>query len=330
MSYPGGTPSSAPSGADVHLQRLLAANIEEPFLRSFIRNVKDFVNPPKLPPLEVTSKPVPVKDIWGFYGGQKKQAGLGSLLIHATAIILLFVIGTNKAVQQVVKQQIALIAPDLAPYKPTVKKDPMGGGGGGGDRSPTPQSKGKLPRISDKQFVPPMAVIHNPDPKLVMEPTLIIQPDANIPKVNMDALGDPLGKSLIASNGPGSGAGIGRGSGGGVGSGSGAGFGPGSGGNMGGGAYRIGGGVSPPQVIFKVEPEYSEEARKAKFQGTVVLFVVVDEKGNPRDLKVIRPLGLGLDQKAIEAVEKWRFKPGMKDGRAVPVQATIEVNFRLL
>ena len=330
MSYPGGNPTPPPSDADVHLQRLLAANIEEPFFRSLIRNVKDFVNPPKLPPLEVTSKPVPVKDIWGFYGGQKKQAGLGSLLIHATAIVLLFLIGTNKAVQQVVKQQIALIAPDLAPYKPTVKKDPMGGGGGGGDRSPTPASKGKLPKISDKQFVPPMAVIRNPEPKLVMEPTLIIQPDANLPKVNMDALGDPLGKSMIASNGTGSGGGIGRGSGGGVGPGSGAGFGPGSGGNMGGGAYRIGGGVSPPQVIFKVEPEYSEEARKAKFQGTVVLFVVVDEKGNPRDLKVIRPLGLGLDQKAIEAVEKWRFKPGMKDGRAVPVQATIEVNFRLL
>jgi TonB family protein len=330
MSYPGGNLPPGVSDADIHLQRLLAADVEEPFYRSFFRNIKELINPPKLPPLEVTSKPVPVKDIWGFYGGQKKQAGLGSLAIHATAIVLLFLLGTNKAVQQVVRQQISLIAPDIAPYKPTVKKDPMGGGGGGGDRSPTPASKGKLPKISDKQFVPPMAVIRNPEPKLVMEPTLIIQPDANIPKVNMDALGDPLAKSLIASNGTGSGAGIGRGSGGGVGSGSGAGFGPGSGGNMGGGAYRIGGGVSPPQVIFKVEPEYSEEARKAKFQGTVVLFVVVDEKGNPRDLKVIRPLGLGLDQKAIEAVEKWRFKPGMKDGRAVPVQATIEVNFRLL
>jgi TonB family protein len=99
---------------------------------------------------------------------------------------------------------------------------------------------------------------------------------------------------------------------------------------MGGGVYRIGGGVSPPQLIAKVEPEYSEEARKAKFQGTVVLTVVVDEKGNPRDLKVLRPLGLGLDQKAIEAVEKWRFKPGMKDGRPVAVLATVEVNFRLL
>jgi TonB family protein len=88
--------------------------------------------------------------------------------------------------------------------------------------------------------------------------------------------------------------------------------------------------VSAPVPIYKPEPEYSEEARKAKFQGTVVLFIVVDEKGNARDLRVIRPLGLGLDQKAIEAVNKWKFRPGMKDGHPVSVQATIEVNFRLL
>jgi periplasmic protein TonB len=315
--------------ADLHLERLLAAG-EEPFYRTFWKDLKEFLHPPKLPPLELTSKPVPVKEIWGFYGGQEKRAGLSSMAIHVAVLGLLFLIGTNKAVQKAVKEQIDLIAPDLSPYKPTVKKDAMHGGGGGGDRSATPPSKGKLPRLADKQFVPPMAVVHNPDPKLVMEPTLIIQPDANIPKVNMDVLGDPLAKSGIASNGSGSGGGIGTGPGGGVGSGRGPGYGPGSGGNMGGGAYRIGGGVSPPSVIQKVEPEYSEEARKAKFQGTVILFVVVDEKGNPRDLKVIRPLGLGLDQKAIEAVEKWKFRPGMKDGKPVAVQATIEVNFRLL
>jgi TonB family protein len=325
MAFPGD-----PQGADAHLQRLLAADVEEPWFRSFIKNIKELFNPPKLPPLVVTSTPVAVKDIWGSYGGQEKRAGLSSLLIHAGIISLLLFVGTNKAVQKIVKDNIVIFAPDLSPYKPTPKKDPMGGGGGGGDRSPTPPSKGKLPRLSDKQFVPPMAVVHNPDPKLVMEPTLIIQPDANIPKVDMANYGDPLAKSGIASNGPGSGGGIGYGPGGGVGSGRGPGYGPGSGGNMGGGAYRIGGGVSSPTVIFKVEPEYSEEARKAKFQGTVVLFVVVDEKGNPRDLKVIRPLGLGLDQKAIEAVEKWKFNPGKKDGKPVPVQATIEVNFRLL
>jgi TonB family protein len=330
VGYPGANNPQGASGADIHLARLLAADVEEPFFRSLFRNIKEFIHPPKLPPLEVTSKPVPVKDIWGFYGGQGKRAGAWGLAIHAGVVALLFVIGTNKTIQRVVKDQIALIAPDIAPYKPTIKKNQMGGGGGGGDRSPTPASKGKLPRLADKQFVPPMAVIRNPDPKLVMEPTLIIQPDANIPKINMDVLGDPLAKSGIASNGTGSGGGIGSGPGGGVGSGSGPGYGPGRGGNMGGGAYKIGGGVSQPTVLFKVEPEYSEEARKAKFQGTVVLFVVVDEHGNPRDLKVIRPLGLGLDQKAIEAVEKWKFSPGKKDGKPVPVQATIEVNFRLL
>jgi TonB family protein len=244
-------------------------------------------------------------------------------------IALLFLLGTNKVVQQVVKQQIELIAPDIAPYKPTVKKDAMHGGGGGGDRSPTPVSKGKLPKLANRQFVPPM--VKPPDnPKLVMEPTLIMPPDTNIPKVDSPNLGDPLSKSGLASNGFGSGGGMGSGRGGGVGPGSGPGFGPGSGGGMGGGAYRIGGGVSPPSILYKVEPEYSEEARKAKFQGTVLLFVVVDEKGNPRDIKILRPLGLGLDQKAVEAVEKWKFSPGKKDGKPVPVQAQIEVNFRLL
>ncbi len=316
---------------DVHLQRILAASVEVPWYRSLIQNIKEIIHPPKLPPLEITSKPVEVKDIWGFYGGQEKRAGLMSVGIHVGVVALLLIIGTNKKVQEVVKQQITLIAPDIAPYKPTpAKKDTMGGGGGGGDRSPTPPSKGKLPRFSPKQFVPPMAVVHNENPKLVMEPTLNIQPDAPVPKVNMNVLGDPLAKSNMPSNGPGAGGGIGTGRGGGVGPGSGNGYGPGSGGNFGGGVFRIGGGVSSPIPIFKPDPDYSEEARKAKFQGTVVLALVVDEKGLPREVRVVRPLGLGLDQKAIEAVEKWRFRPGMKDGKPVSVYATIEVNFRLL
>jgi TonB family protein len=123
---------------------------------------------------------------------------------------------------------------------------------------------------------------------------------------------------------------MGKGSGGGVGNGNGNGFGDGSGGGMGGGVYRIGGGVSAPIVLSKTEPEYSEEARKAKYQGTVVLMIIVDEHGLPQNIRVIRPLGLGLDEKAIEAVQKWRFRPAMKDGRPVKVEATVEVNFRLL
>jgi periplasmic protein TonB len=132
------------------------------------------------------------------------------------------------------------------------------------------------------------------------------------------------------SNGIGSGGGIGNGKGGGVGPGTGPGFGPGSGGGFGGGAYRIGGGVSAPIPIFQPEPEYSEEARKAKWQGTVMLSLVVDESGKAVGIKVTKSLGLGLDEKAIEAVQKWRFKPGTKDGKPVPVIASVEVNFRLL
>ncbi|HTB16728.1 MAG TPA: energy transducer TonB [Bryobacteraceae bacterium] len=326
MAYPGARP---PVNPDPEVNFLLPSDVDEPFFRSLVRNIKELINPPKLPPLELTSKPVAVKEIWGFYGGQGRRAGMTSFLVHVGVIALLFLLGTNKVVQQVVKQQIELIAPDIAPYKPTVKKDAMHGGGGGGDRSPTPVSKGKLPKLANRQFVPPM--VKPPDnPKLVMDPTLIMPPDTNIPKVDSPNLGDPLSKSGLASNGFGSGGGMGSGRGGGVGPGSGPGFGPGSGGGMGGGAYRIGGGVSPPSILYKVEPEYSEEARKAKFQGTVLLFVVVDEKGNPRDIKILRPLGLGLDQKAVEAVEKWKFSPGKKDGKPVPVQAQIEVNFRLL
>jgi protein TonB len=328
-------PTSAPiqeDSPDIHLQRLLLADTELPWYRSLVQNIQELINPPKLPPLELTSKPVAVKDIWGFTDGHKQGAGVYSLLIHMAIVGLLIFLGTNKTIQKVVKQSVTLIAPDLTAFTPKAqpKAQAMGGGGGGGDRSPLPASKGKLPRIAPRQFTPPMAVVNNPDPKLVMEPTLVIQPDANLPQVNMAVYGNPLGKVGPPSNGTGSGGGIGSGSGGGVGSGTGAGFGPGSGGGVGGGVYRIGGGVSAPALIFKVEPEYSEEARKAKFQGTVVLYVVVDERGQPRDIKIVRPLGLGLDEKAIEAVQKWRFKAGVKDGKPVPVAATVEVNFRLL
>ncbi len=89
------------------------------------------------------------------------------------------------------------------------------------------------------------------------------------------------------------------------------------------------GGVSPPTVIFKVEPEYSEEARKANYTGTVLLSVIVDKEGRARDIHVLKSLGMGLDGKAMEAVQKWKFKPGMKGSQAVDVPATIKVDFRV-
>src|SRR5579862_6186250 len=83
-----------PDTPDLHLDRLLS-NVEQPWYKSFVQNVREAIHPPKLPPLEVTSKPVPVKDIWGFNGGEKKKAGLSSILIHVTVVVSLFAIGTN-------------------------------------------------------------------------------------------------------------------------------------------------------------------------------------------------------------------------------------------
>jgi TonB family protein len=94
--------------------------------------------------------------------------------------------------------------------------------------------------------------------------------------------------------------------------------------------YRAGAGVTAPTLLYKVEPEYSEEARKAKYQGVVVLSVIVDPAGRVTNPRVIRSLGLGLDEKAVDAVRKWKFRPGYKDGRPVAVTAEIEVSFRLL
>lgn len=331
---PPGNPDAAQSSDTLalsHLDRLLISEVEEPWYRSLVRNVKEAIHPPKLPPLELTSKPVAVKSIWGDYQ-YGRQAGLSSILIHVSVAALLFTVFSSKTVQTAVKHTMILMAPDLAPYMADMKPKPQQaqGGGGGGDRSLLPASKGQAPRFAPRQFVPPMAVVNNPNPKLLMEPTLVGQADMKLPQVNMPVWGDPLAKVGPPSNGTGSGGGIGSGSGGGIGPGKGPGFGPGEGGGAGGGVFRIGGGVSAPVPLYKVEPEYSEEARKAKFQGTVVLSIVIDEHGTPTNFKVVRPLGLGLDEKAIEAVQKWKFRPGMKDGRAVAVLATVEVNFRLL
>lgn len=316
--------------ADDHLSRLLVAEVEEPWVYSLIRNIKDLFNPPKLPPLVVTSKPVAVKDIWGLYGRQKKSFMM-STGFQLTVVLVLFTLASTKAVQDKVKQTFTLIAPiDLAPPDMAPKKQTSQGGGGGGDRSPLPASKGRLPKQSLRQFTPPMAVVNNPNPKLIMDPSIIVPPDVNLPQVNMSQYGDPLARIGPPSNGPGSGGGIGSGSGGGVGPGKGGGYGPGEGGGFGGGVFRVGGGVTAPTLLHKVEPEYSEEARKAKYQGTVVLYIQVDPSGKAVNMRVVRSLGLGLDEKALEAVRQWKFRPGYKDGKPVTVEATIEVNFRLL
>src|SRR5438128_1287245 len=124
-NLPGGT------DADIHLSRLLAESFEEPWYKSLAQSVKELIHPPQLPPLEVTSKPVAVKDIWGLYG-RKRESGLLSLAIHTGVVVLLFTVASSKAVQVSVKQAVHLIAPDIAPYVPEAPPKPKTMGGGGG------------------------------------------------------------------------------------------------------------------------------------------------------------------------------------------------------
>ena len=119
----------------------------------------------------------------------------------------------------------------------------------------------------------------------------------------------------------------GTGSGGGIGSGSGPGIGPGYGGGFGGGAFRVGGGVTAPRAVYAPEPQYSEEARKANLQGTVVMAAIIASDGRPTELRILRSLGMGLDEKALEAVRNWKFEPALKDGKPVAVQVNLEVAF---
>jgi periplasmic protein TonB len=304
--------------------------LDESLWRSLFRNIDEFFFPKKLPPLVLTSKPVPVRDIWGFYN-YKKNGALGSTVVHVLAVVIIILVTYlgKRIIVDKPKETVVLIAPDDLPVLPA-SKTLSGGGGGGGDRDKLQASQGRLPKQSMQQFTPPLAVVRNPDPKLPMAPTIVVPPDIHLQQPNVPDLGDPMSHlPSVPSNGTGGGGGIGSGTGGGVGSGEGPGFGPGYGGGTGGGVFRVGGGVSAPREIYAPEPEYSEEARKVKQMGVVVLRLVVGSDGNPRDIQVVRTLGLGLDEKAIEAVKKWRFEPARKDGKPVAVAVNIEVNFHL-
>jgi periplasmic protein TonB len=320
------------SGPELNLL-LPKDTFEEPLWKSLLQNVNDLLFPKKQPPLVLESRPIPVKDIWGFYS-YKKNGALGSSILHV--VVLAAIIGltlwTKSIVEAKKPQEVTtLIAPaeDIPPLPPS--KTQAGGGGGGGDRDKFQASKGKLPKLAMEQIVPPMVVVRNMNPKLTAEPTVVIPPEIKMAQVNLPNLGDPMSKlpSGPPSNGTGSGGGIGSGSGGGVGSGEGPGVGPGRGGGVGGGVFRVGGGVSAPKALYAPDPEYSEEARKAKYQGTCVLWLIVGPDGHPRDIRIARSLGLGLDEKAIEAVKQWKFEPAMKDGKPVAVQINVEVDFRL-
>ena len=227
-------------------------------------------------------------------------------IVTAAVIAFILIASVVPPVAKMIEEQTTEIVLPTSP--PLVGHD-----AGGGAHEKTPATKGVAPQSARKVPLAPPKVDPIPEPKLP-EPATVLGPST--PPV-LAQLGDPLGKiGGPPSNGPGSGGGIGSGSGGGVGAGN--------------GAYRVGGGVSAPVAIFQPDPEYSEEARKAKYQGEVWLTVIVGTDGKAHDIRVSRSLGLGLDEKAIESVKTWRFEPGKKGDVPVAVQISVEVAFHLL
>ncbi len=216
----------------------------------------------------------------------------------------------------------------LDPYPVPVGSHPSEGGGSGGAAERVRASRGVAPPAAREQLTPPIILHNNSRPRLVAATTVIAPPDLALPKTKQ--IGDPLSDLTAPSNGPGVAGGIGGNTGGGVGGdGGGSGRGPGSGGGCCGNVYSPGNGVSIPRAIYAPEPEFSEAARRIKYQGEVTLLATIGTDGRTRDLLVVRSLGMGLDEKAIEAVRTWRFEPGRKNGRPVAVQMNIIVSFHL-
>lgn len=239
-----------------------------------------------------------------------------AVVAHVVVLLAVFVLASQVTTRTVPRTMAVnlLAAPPVPPQARL-----MGGGGGAHDVAAVTQ--GRLPKFATEQMVAPKAPPTIP-PKLAVEPTVVMQKDLKMANNEMPNLGMPNAPAASVGS-------LGTGTGGGIGSGNGSGLGPGSGGNMGGGVYRIGGGVRAPVVIAQVDPEFSEEARKQKFSGNVLVDLIVDEHGDPTHVRVARGVGLGLDEKAVEAVRQYRFKPATKDGRPVKVELSIEVRFEI-
>ncbi len=293
----------------------------------FGTRIRDFFSPPKQVPLPFAVKLIRVKDIWSKDENFGWSQGLAIGLHVAVIALLVIPLFTNVLPASTeAKNKLVNVTPlDISPYmaKLPAGANKAGGGGGGNNHTLTPTSKGKLPKFQWTQFTPPQAKIQNLNPKLAMDPSLLGPPDLKVASPNMANFGDPLAKNVTDSLGNGNGTGIGSGSGGGLG--------PGEGGGTGGGTFRAGlNGVGSPMCIYCPQPEYSDEARKAKYQGTVLLDVTVTADGRVLNPQVLKGPGLGLEEKAMAQVKNWKMRPAVgPSGKPVNCRVQIEVTFHL-
>jgi TonB family protein len=211
---------------------------------------------------------------------------------------------------------------------------PGGGGGGGGNKMPDPPPKVEMPgpdKITIPAAPPPTETVEAKiEPPQIPQLTL---PVATLSAGIQEAIGSvaaPAGPPS-ASQGSGSGGGVGTGRGTGIGSGTGSGLGPGTGGGTGGGVFRPGSGVTDPVDLVRVDPVYTPDAAERRIEGEVWVELVVQPDGRPANVRVIKSLDskFGLDQQAVKAAERWRFRPGTKDGKPVAVLVTIAIEFSI-
>lgn len=308
---------------------LVAQPVPEPsILRSLLGNVRETFFPAKEPPLVLTSRPIAVADPMAVKRGPASSTA--SFIVHVAAIGLIAWLA-YEGHKHVVVTHTAKVTPIVMPFIPVTQPTPkpMGGGGGGGTHTVVEPTRGHLPKMEKNPVTPPQILVVD-HPKLAVQPAVKMPQAVRIPDSKMPNLGVPQSMQVaVASQGVGSGSGFGQGSGGGIGAGSGNGVGIGSGGGYGGGVMSVGGGVSAPQLIHSVDPEFTDQARRANLQGIVSIQLIVDSRGNPQNIHVVRHLGMGLDQKAEEAVGQYKFRPAMYQGHPVAVLLVINVNFHL-
>jgi periplasmic protein TonB len=210
--------------------------------------------------------------------------------------------------------------PLLAPFTP----HPDDGGTGSGSHDVIEPTRGNPPKFTATPLATPI-VPTIVDPKLAVEPSVVRQTVTLPSDPSLPTLGIPNSSNVtMLSNGPGDGAGIGSGKHGPYGNGTGNTFGAGDSDGL-----LPGNGVSAPVLVYAPIAEFSDEARRNKYQGVCMIAVIVDAQGIPRNPVVIQRLGEGLDEKALESIPHYKFKPGMKNGRPVATRVVVEVNFRL-
>lgn len=277
----------------------------------FRERLKDALFGPKLK----LPKGAQVKEIWSkdeaFGRTQAISMGAHGLLLFLLFVPIFFKVTTVAKPKE--EGPVTLIEPWLPPGEKPAH-------GGGGQHSKVPPEKGRLPRFAQQQIAAPTA-IKDLRPKFPAEATLL-GPDLKLPSP-LTSIGDPLAALNNGSLGGGYGTGIGEGTGGG--------YGAGEGGGFGGGVYNAGrNGVGIPVCYYQPDPQYSEEARKAKYQGIVVLQGIVTLEGRITNISVVKGPGMGLEENAVAAVKTWRCKPANgPNGKPVPVRVPIEVTFRL-